>query len=36
MMELTLFHTLEWWQQAFRNNAKYVIHDSKTIGCKTK
>ena len=36
MMELTLFHTLEWWQQAFRNSVKDVIQDSKTIGCKTK
>ena len=36
MMELTLFHTLEWWQQAFRNKVKDVIQDSKTIGCKPK
>ena len=34
MMELTLFYTLEWWQQAFRNSVKDVIQDSKTIGCK--
>ena len=36
MMEFTLFHTLEWWQQAFRNNVKDFIQDSKTIGCKPK
>ena len=32
MMELTLFHTLEWCQQAFRNTVIDVIQDSKTIG----
>ena len=36
MMELTLFYTLEWWQQALRNSVKDVIQDSKTIGCKPK
>ena len=36
MTELTLFYTLEWWQQAFRNSVKDVIQDSKTIGCKPK
>jgi len=36
MIELTLFHTLEWWQQAFLNKVKDVIQDSKTIGCKPK
>lgn len=36
MMELTLFHTLEWCQQAFRNNVKDVIQDSKTVGYKIK
>lgn len=36
MIEVTLFHTLEWWQQAFLNKVKDVIHDSNTIGCKPK
>ena len=36
MMELTLFSTIERWQQAFRNSVKDVIQDSKTIGCKPK
>ena len=36
IIELTLFQTLEWWQQAFLNKVKDVIQDSRTIGCKPK